>query len=341
MAKAAELGVSSVQRIWRAHGLQLHRAPPFELSKDPRFVDELRDVVGLYVDPPAHAIVLSVDENSQIQALDRTQPGLPMKKGRAGTMTHDYARHGATTLFAAVNVLDGAVIGPGMQRHAARNSSASSMSSRNRFRREGRSASSSTTTRPANIPTIADGSNVIRDGRSPSRRSRPPGSTPSRASSLPSQSEGSSAAFFAPSPTCKALSNAASRNTISSQIPSHRLPIPRKSSPRSDVGDKCRIRSASGEFVLQSGVDAFGHYVAIINRVVRIAHVGELPMLRGVRPFDLDVASGAGIGVDDRGMAGLLAVAVEGDGWCAASIRSSRSGKRSPVINIMGMATRL
>jgi hypothetical protein len=81
----------------------------FKLSRDPQFVDKLRDVVGLYVDPPAHSLMLSVDEKSQIQALDRTQPGLPMKRGRAGTMTHDYFRHGTTTLFAALNVLDGTV----------------------------------------------------------------------------------------------------------------------------------------------------------------------------------------------------------------------------------------
>jgi transposase len=117
MAKAAGLSVSSVQRIWRKHGLQSHRMRQFKLSNDPRFVDKLRDVVGLYVDPPAHAIVLSVDEKSQVQALDRTQPGLPLKKGRAGTMTHDYERHGTTTLFAAMNVLDGTVIGRNMQRH--------------------------------------------------------------------------------------------------------------------------------------------------------------------------------------------------------------------------------
>ena len=89
MAKAVGISASSVQRIWRAHGLQPHRVKQFKLSTDPQFVDKLRDVVGLYVDPPAHAVVLSVDEKSQIQALDRTQPGLPMKKGRAGTMTHD------------------------------------------------------------------------------------------------------------------------------------------------------------------------------------------------------------------------------------------------------------
>jgi len=117
MAKASGLNVSSVQRIWRAHGLQPHRVRQFKLSNGPRFVDKLREVVGLYVDPPAHAIVLSVDEKSQIQALDRTQPGLPLKKGRAGTMTHDYKRHGKTTLFAALNVLDGTVIGRNMQCH--------------------------------------------------------------------------------------------------------------------------------------------------------------------------------------------------------------------------------
>jgi transposase len=117
MAKAVDISASSVQRIWRVHGLQPHRVKQFKLSTDPRFVDKLRDIVGLYVDPPAHAVVLSVDEKSQIQALDRTQPGLPMKPGRAGTMTHDYKRNGTTTLFAALNVLDGTVIGRNMQRH--------------------------------------------------------------------------------------------------------------------------------------------------------------------------------------------------------------------------------
>ena len=117
MAKAAGISGSSVQRIWKAHGLAPHRLRRFKLSRDPDFVPKLRDVVGLYVDPPAHAVVLCVDEKSQIQALDRTQPGLPMKPGRAGTMTHDYKRHGTTTLFAALNVLDGTVIGRCMQRH--------------------------------------------------------------------------------------------------------------------------------------------------------------------------------------------------------------------------------
>jgi len=117
MAEAAGVSVSSVQRIWRSHGLQPHRVRQFKLSTDPQFAAKLHDIVGLYVDPPAHAIVLSVDEKSQIQALDRTQPGLPLKRGRVGTMTHDYKRNGTTTLFAALDVLDGTVIGRCMQRH--------------------------------------------------------------------------------------------------------------------------------------------------------------------------------------------------------------------------------
>ena len=117
MAKATGISVSSVQRIWRAHGLRPHLVRRFKLSNDPQFAAKLKEVVGLYVNPPDRAIVLSVDEKSQIQALDRTQPGLPMKKGRAGTITHDYKRHGVTTLFAALNVLDGKVIGQCMKRH--------------------------------------------------------------------------------------------------------------------------------------------------------------------------------------------------------------------------------
>jgi len=117
MAEAAGIAASSVQRIWAAHGLVPHRIRTFKLSTDPLFVPKLRDVVGLYVDPPAHAVVLSVDEKSQIQALGRTQPGLPLKPGRHATMTHDYERHGTTTLFAALDVLKGTVIGRCMQRH--------------------------------------------------------------------------------------------------------------------------------------------------------------------------------------------------------------------------------
>jgi transposase len=117
MARAQDVSPATVQRIWDAHGLQPHRVERFKLSRDPLFVEKLTDVVGLYLNPPDRAIVLCVDEKSQIQALDRTQPGLPMKRGRAGTMTHDYKRNGTTTLFAALNVLDGTVFGECLPRH--------------------------------------------------------------------------------------------------------------------------------------------------------------------------------------------------------------------------------
>ena len=117
MAKAVGIAPSSVQKIWRDHGLKPHLVRRFKLSSDPDFEAKLVDVVGLYMAPPDRALVLSVDEKSQIQALDRTQPGLSLKKGRAGTMTHDYKRHGTTTLFAALNVLNGTVIGRCLPRH--------------------------------------------------------------------------------------------------------------------------------------------------------------------------------------------------------------------------------
>ena len=117
MAKAQGVSPASVQRIWDAHGLAPHRVRAFKLSTDPRFTEKLTDVVGLYLNPPEKALVLCVDEKSQIQALDRTQPSLPMKRGRAGTMTHDYKRNGTTTLFAALNTLDGSVIGQCLPRH--------------------------------------------------------------------------------------------------------------------------------------------------------------------------------------------------------------------------------
>jgi len=117
MAEAAGLSLTTIQRIWKAHKLAPHRLRSFKRSNDPAFAEKVEDIVGLYIHPPAHAVVLSIDEKSQIQALDRTQPGLPLKPGKAGTMTHDYKRHGTTTLFAAFNVLDGAVFGRCMQKH--------------------------------------------------------------------------------------------------------------------------------------------------------------------------------------------------------------------------------
>ena len=117
MAARAGVSPATVQRIWSARGLQPHRVETFKLSNDPRFEEKLVDVVGLYLNPPENAIVLCMDEKSQIQALDRTQPSLPIKPGRAGTMTHDYKRNGTTTLFAALDVLTGSVIGQCLPRH--------------------------------------------------------------------------------------------------------------------------------------------------------------------------------------------------------------------------------
>ena len=117
MARAVGVSEVTVRRIWRAHGLKPHRVQSFKLSNDPQFAEKLEEIVGLYLNPPEHALVLSLDEKSQIQALDRTQPGLPLKKGRAQTMTHDYKRHGTTTLFAALNTLDGQVIATCMSQH--------------------------------------------------------------------------------------------------------------------------------------------------------------------------------------------------------------------------------
>jgi transposase len=117
MAKRTGVSSATVQRIWSARGLKPHLVDTFKLSNDPRFEEKLVDVVGLYLNPPDRAVVLAVDEKSQIQALDRTQPSLPLKPGRAGTMTHDYKRHGTTTLFAALNVLTGLVMGQCLPRH--------------------------------------------------------------------------------------------------------------------------------------------------------------------------------------------------------------------------------
>jgi len=117
MASAAGISEATVRRIWHAHGLKPHLVRTFKLSRDPRFTEKLEDIVGLYLNPPEHAIVLCADEKSQIQALDRTQPGLPIKKGRCGTMTHDYKRNGTATLFAALNALEGEVISMCDDRH--------------------------------------------------------------------------------------------------------------------------------------------------------------------------------------------------------------------------------
>lgn len=117
MAAASGLSDSTIGRIWKAHGLKPHLSRTFKLSNDKHFAEKLEAIVGLYLNPPEQAVVFSCDEKSQIQALDRTQPGLPLKQGRAATMTHDYKRNGTTSLFAALNIATGKVIGTGMKKH--------------------------------------------------------------------------------------------------------------------------------------------------------------------------------------------------------------------------------
>src|SRR5713101_5255247 len=239
MAKATGISVSSVQRIWRAHGLQPHRVRQFKLSNDPQFAAKLREIVGLYVDPPDHAIILSVDEKSQIQALDRTQPGLPMKKGRAGTMTHDYKRHGVTTLFAALNVLEGKVIGQCMKRHRHQEFI--------RFLNVIEARVSKKKTIHVIVdnyathkhPDVVEWLENIGGLSFTSPRHPLPGSTPSRASLPSSQRRVSSAAYSDHCGNSKMPSTASSTTPTQTQNP---LPGPRtqtKLSPLSDEGTKC------------------------------------------------------------------------------------------------------
>ena len=117
MAEAQKISRMAVHRLWKKYNIKLHKVKTFKISNDPNFVEKVKDVVGFYLNPPDRTLVLSVDEKSQIQVLDRTQPGLPMKRGYAGTMTHNYKRHGMTTLFAALNILDGKVSSACMQKH--------------------------------------------------------------------------------------------------------------------------------------------------------------------------------------------------------------------------------
>jgi transposase len=245
MAKAVGISRASVQRIWQAHGLQPHRLKAFKLSRDPAFAAKLRDIVGLYVDPPAHAVVLSVDEKSQIQALDRTQPGLPIKPGRLGTMTHDYKRHGTTTLFAALNILEGTLIGRCMARH--------------RHQEFIRFLNAIEAAVPAgkvvhvildnygttSTPRSAPGSPAIRVSSSTSRRPRARGSTPSRPSSPSSPGGDSGAGCSARSSTCRLRSTASSRRTTMTPSRSSGPPTPTASSKASDAGIKRWRQSTS------------------------------------------------------------------------------------------------
>ena len=205
--QALGLSHTSVQRIWNAHELKPHLVKTFKLSNDKRFVEKVQDVVGLYLDPPDRALVFSVDEKSQIQALDRTQPGLPMKKGRAGTMTHDYKRHGTTTLFAALDVATGRVIGQCMKRHRHQEW-LKFLRSIDRDAHKGSTCISSLTiTPPTSTPRCRLGLSGIHGSTCTSRRHRRRGSTKSSASSAVSLPIASAAVSSRVWPSSKPPSN--------------------------------------------------------------------------------------------------------------------------------------
>jgi hypothetical protein len=238
LTKAAGVSLRSVRRILEAHQLAPHRIRTFKLSNDPKFAEKLKDVVGLYVDPPAHAVVLSVNEKSQIQALDRTQPGLPMKPGRAGTMTHDYKRHGTTTLFAALNILDGTVIGRNMQRHRHQELIRFLNTIEVRVQAGKVIHAIVDNYRPTSIRRYANGWPGIPTGRSTSPRPLHPRSMRSMASSPNSPAVASSEACSDPSLTCKSPSTTSSPTQTPIPNPSYGPPIQSASSLLSNAGNK-------------------------------------------------------------------------------------------------------
>jgi putative transposase len=233
IAKETGIAKSTVHRLFQLFGLQPHRTRGFKISTDPFFVEKLRDVVGLYLNPPDKAVVLCVDEKSQIQALERTQPMLPMGFGYIEGVTHDYRRHGTTTLFAALNVLDGASSPNANPAIVIRSSSPSCVTSRPACRPSSTSISSSTTTPPTSIPRSELGSPAARVGTFTSRPPTPRGSTKSNASSPSSPNAPSAGALSTPPQTSSKKSTASFAITTQTQGPSRGPPVPTPSSRNS------------------------------------------------------------------------------------------------------------
>ena len=235
VAKAVGISLRAVQRIWEANRLQPHRLRTFKRSNDPAFAAKVEDIVGLYMDPPCHAVVLSIDEKSQIQALDRTQPGLPLKPGRCGTMTHDYKRNGTTTLFAALNTLDGTVVGRCLPKHTHKEF-IKFLNAVERVVPVGKVIHAIVDNyATTSIPRCWNGWPITRAGSSISRPPQPPGSTPSRASSPSSPDGASGAACSSPWPTSRTPSPATSASTTGHPGPSSGPSRPTPSSINSAV----------------------------------------------------------------------------------------------------------
>jgi len=233
VAQAAGVSLRAVQRIWEANRLQPHRVRTFKTSNDPAFAEKVEDVVGLYMNPPIHAVVVSIDEKSPIQALDRTQPGLPVKPGKCGTMTHDYKRNGTTTLFAALNILDGTVVGRCMPSHTHKEF-IKFLNAVERAVRPGRIIHAIADNYATHKhPKSDSGSPIIRDGCFISPRPPHPGSTPSKASSRSSPADKSGVASSNPLPTWKTQLAATSASTTDPQNRSSGPNQPTPSSPSS------------------------------------------------------------------------------------------------------------
>ncbi len=234
MAKQVGVSPATVQRVWSARGLKPHRVETFKLPADKHFDQKLVDVVGLYLNPPDKAVVLCLDEKSQIQALDRTQPSLPMKKGRAGTMTHDYKRHGTTTLFAALDVLTGKVTGQCLPQHTNHELLHFLKSSTGKCPRAWRCTSSPTTTRPEGTTTSRAGWPSTLAGTCTSRPLRALGSTSSNGGSGSSLKKPYAVVCSALSPTSWQRSMRTWTPTTKTPSPSCGPPPPSRSWRRSD-----------------------------------------------------------------------------------------------------------
>jgi len=234
MAEYVGVSPATVQRIWDARGLKPHRVDTFKLSNDPQFEAKLIDVVGLYLNPPDKAVVLCMDEKSQIQALDRTQPSLPMVKGRAGTMTHDYKRNGTTTLFAALDVATGKVFGQCLPRHR-HEEFLTFLRAVDRNVPKPLAIHIWTTTQPTRTRTSPPGWPSTPASTFTSPRPRQAGSTSSNASSANSPTRTSAAAHSPASPTSSPQSRPTYASTTSTPNPSSGPPPPNPSSPRSNA----------------------------------------------------------------------------------------------------------
>ena len=269
---AAQVGVSHtmVGRIWRTFGLQPHRTLSFKLSPDPQFVAKVRDIVGLYINPPDHAVVFSVDEKSQIQALERAQPILPMDLGQPERRTHNYVRHGTLDLFAALNVATGKVLARCKRQHRSTDFVAFLRTSTRTFRRSSTFTSSSTTSRLTSLPSSSAGCFAIRASTSTSRRPMRPGSISSSASSAFSLRRLSGAAHTPASPSFAVRSSPTSTLTTTRASPSSGPRRPTRFSRRCAASASARRRRTPSDFFKKSSIQGTRGVTSVKKRTLEL-----------------------------------------------------------------------